>query len=729
MLVKALFFLFLFLSGFSSLINQVVWQRAIKIYLGGADAICSMIVVFVFMLGLGLGSLLISKKTSSLKKPLITLAELEISLFITNLIVLLILKLDISSSVFAIQRTAMLSGLPIKLLYAIAGFLILIVPCSIMGMTMPVASEIAKRQLKFENAIVLDNMFFINTIGSCLGAVATGFRLLPYYGQTLCLIIAASMNVISALLCYSINSKIIDTTDTTDINNNKSGETDSVCLSNNRFWKNIKDEEIATFFMGFVSLGYEMYLTRTIPLIYEPRPYIFSSILSLYLLSWAIGVSLSGYIKERINSCILLCAIIMLFSPFVVQNQRTNDFDLTFFPTTICYSLPCLLFGMIYGQLLNKQLKNWGQDVGRFMGLNTIGSCLGILATTLVGGYMFFTYNAWVFAYILILVFVWLTLKESEISFFRKYYIAIVIGFSIIVIPVFYAGFQNPVKEYGRICYSDPVGVTEITHNGNMIWDGLWHSQLVYGKSYTKQNNWILAIIPFLAMPEENNINSLNIGMGIGITSSILSKSNSIKKIKAYDINKSIDLIFRDFATGTLNILENPKIEIVWQDARTGLSLDEEEFSLITQQPLYLKQAGSSNLLSQEYLKIVSNRLKNNGVYLIYANSLGNEAQKLLVEKTLRTVFPYCVSFLNRYMYLVSKSPIVFTKESIQEKFDKYSDDELIKEIKSVSTVEELFKTKDPENDLWKTCPYIITDDNPLLEYPDVLTEMSKNWK
>ena len=217
MISKLLFFSFLFLSGFSSLINQVVWQRAIKIYLGGADAICSMIVVFVFMVGLGFGSLYISKKTSYLKKPLFTLAIIEFSLFITNIIVLLILKIDVSGSVFAIQRAAMLSGLSMKLLYALTGFLLLISPCSLMGMTMPVASEIAKRLLKFKNAWVLDNMFFINKIGSCLGAVATGFKLLPLYGQTLCLIIAALMNVVSVILCIIINKTIKEeNTETSD---------------------------------------------------------------------------------------------------------------------------------------------------------------------------------------------------------------------------------------------------------------------------------------------------------------------------------------------------------------------------------------------------------------------------------------------------------------------------------------------------------------------------------
>lgn len=52
--VKSLAGLFsgLVLSGVAGIVNQVVWQRALKIFLGGSEALSAMIVVLVFMLGL-----------------------------------------------------------------------------------------------------------------------------------------------------------------------------------------------------------------------------------------------------------------------------------------------------------------------------------------------------------------------------------------------------------------------------------------------------------------------------------------------------------------------------------------------------------------------------------------------------------------------------------------------------------------------------------------------------
>lgn len=718
-----LFFFTLFLSGVSSLINQVIWQRAIKIYLGGADAICSMLVVFVFMLGLGLGSLFIAKKTSKLKNPFMLLAKLEISLFVINLVVLLILKSDITDSIFAFQKAAILIGLPLKFLYAASGIMLLILPCSIMGMTMPVASEGAKRQLKLEKKWVLDNMFFINTFGSCLGATLTGLKLLPIYGQNTCLILAATLNLCSSAICLFLNYK-----NKTSVDENKkpSTEINSNILTRNI---NLKNEEIATFFIGFVSLGYEMYLYKTLPLIFEPLPYIFSLILALYLFFWSIGISLAGNLKKDIvGSLIVFCGTIIFFSPYVVQSQRQLSSGLSFSIATFIYFLPPMLFGTLFGQLLNRQLKNWGSDVGSFMGLNTLGSCTGIVATTMVGGYIFYPYNAWIFATIMFSVALWLKTKETEVNISRKYSGSVVFAIGLFLSTFLsFKGSIAPSTESNHICYSDPVGITEVTRHGNMIWDGLWHSALSNGKSHIGTNNWFHAIIPILCMSKDKIDKALVIGTGTGITVGTLAKYSYIDKIKTYDINQSIDLILTDFATGTLNIRNNPKVELIWEDARSGLSLSEEKYQLISQQPLYLKQAGSSNLLSEEYLKVIYNRLSEKGVFLVYANTLGNEAQKLVVQKTLNKVFPYCISFLDRYLYVVSKSPIVFTRESIQEKLEIENDD-LIAEIKSTYSLEDIMKLKDQDNDAWKACPITITDDCPILEYPNELTKMSQAW-
>ena len=77
----------LFLSGTGSIINQVVWQRALKIFLGGSETLSAVIVVLVFMFGLGFGAIIAGQNIQKFKHPIIVLALIEIVLFVINLII------------------------------------------------------------------------------------------------------------------------------------------------------------------------------------------------------------------------------------------------------------------------------------------------------------------------------------------------------------------------------------------------------------------------------------------------------------------------------------------------------------------------------------------------------------------------------------------------------------------------------------------------------------------
>ena len=120
--------------------------------------------------------------------------------------------------------------------------------------------------------------------------------------------------------------------------------------------------------------------------------------------------------------------------------------------------------------------------------------------------------------------------------------------------------------------------------------------------------------------------------MGSGVTAATLSKLESVKRVDVYDINQTLRRILARFPVGTMHVAQNPKIRIIWQDARSGLALNDKKYDLITQQPLYLKQAGSSILLSKEYFSLISKRLKQNGVLCVYAN--GTSEQAFVVRRT-----------------------------------------------------------------------------------------------
>ena len=147
----------------------------------------------------------------------------------------------------------------------------------------------------------------------------------------------------------------------------------------------------------------------------------------------------------------------------------------------------------------------------------------------------------------------------------------------------------------------DRDGVVEIDRSDNLVWDGLWHSRLSRGNSHVGSENWLLATAGVLVHPGPID-HALVVGVGAGITVGTLARIGEVKRVDAYDINRGLELIFNEFPSETLDIARDPKVRLLWQDGRSGLALRPDTYDLVTQQPTYLKQAGSSILLSREGL-------------------------------------------------------------------------------------------------------------------------------
>lgn len=146
----------------------------------------------------------------------------------------------------------------------------------------------------------------------------------------------------------------------------------------------ISKEELLGFFLGFLSLGYEMILFRLAAIIYTPLPFTFSLVLCFFLLFWSIGVFISSAISQKTSYIILLNSCILFLIPWLYD---INRWEKKFFIgiMILIYFSPCLFFGILYGQFVTKNNNKWGKGVGRFYAFNTIGSALGILLFTLIG--------------------------------------------------------------------------------------------------------------------------------------------------------------------------------------------------------------------------------------------------------------------------------------------------------------------------------------------------------
>jgi spermidine synthase len=174
-----------------------------------------------------------------------------------------------------------------------------------------------------------------------------------------------------------------------------------------------------------------------------------------------------------------------------------------------------------------------------------------------------------------------------------------------------------------------------------------------------------------------------------------------------------------DYPEGTLHSIATPGIRWMWQDARTGMALDQTTYDIILSAPLYLRQAGSSLLLSREYLRLAKSRLAPDGVLAVYSDE-GSPAQTRLIQRTLAELFSHRVTWFDGLITVASDRPITLDLQAMAQRLTL--PDRLYREAagldSSMRATGGLFQLFDAERNVENQADRVVTDDHPLIEYP-----------
>lgn len=190
--LEALFFL----SGFAALLYQIVWQRSLfAIY--GVNVESVTIVVTAFMLGLGVGSLAGGALSSNPARPALLLfaaAEALIGLFGA-----------FSLSIFRAVGAATLRLAPGPT--AIVTFLLVLVPTTLMGATLPLLVSFWVRRSGNVGQSV-GRLYYVNTLGAAAACVAAVVLVLGALGQAGTVRLAAAINLAAAAAVYAQHRRV-----------------------------------------------------------------------------------------------------------------------------------------------------------------------------------------------------------------------------------------------------------------------------------------------------------------------------------------------------------------------------------------------------------------------------------------------------------------------------------------------------------------------------------------
>src|SRR5271165_3389170 len=359
------YYILFFVSGFPALIYQIVWQRAL-FTLYGVNIESVTVVVSVFMLGLGLGSLAggwISKQ------PWIRL------LTAYGAIEVLIGAFG-AASLGIFHRVGLETAgasLPVT---ALVSFGVLLVPTVLMGSTLPLLVEhFVRRTGNVGESVGI--LYAVNTLGSGVACLAAAYILMRVLGESGSVRLSAGINVLVG--CTALLLQRGAATGRASVQ--QRAETRETA----RFGWGI----FLAGATGFAALGYEIIWYRVYSFVTGGSAPCFAELLGFYLAGIAYGsLSVRDACRKRLEhdlrgtlrgaAMVVLCGAVAAFlvAPLVARSVTVVRYELTFVFVFIAAALMGSAFPLISHAFIDP-----GGDTGSRISLlylsNILGSTLG----------------------------------------------------------------------------------------------------------------------------------------------------------------------------------------------------------------------------------------------------------------------------------------------------------------------------------------------------------------
>src|SRR5881392_547078 len=172
--------LLFFLSGATGLVYELLWVRVL--YQAFGSTIQSVTtVVAAYMGGLGLGAWLLGRRADRHPRPGALYGRLEIAIGVFGLVSPLVLALVHQGYVAAASAWHLSGGASVALRFGLAA-LVLLVPTTLMGGTLPVLTRAFTGPDRAELKHSLGRLYGLNTLGAVVGTALAGFFLIEWVG-------------------------------------------------------------------------------------------------------------------------------------------------------------------------------------------------------------------------------------------------------------------------------------------------------------------------------------------------------------------------------------------------------------------------------------------------------------------------------------------------------------------------------------------------------------------
>jgi spermidine synthase len=623
-----------FASGVSALIFETLWFRQAGLAFGNSIW-ASSLVLSGFMGGLALGNALAARYGDRPRNAIRVYAIAEVAIALTGVGLVYLFP------IFGVALAPWLRPLmeqpwilnPLRLLIA---FLLLLIPSTAMGVTLPLLTK-ALKAYDPNFGCVLGRLYGWNTLGAVIGAVVGEAYLVGAYGVRGTALMAGALNMVAAAVAAWLSTQIQPSPP------RPTGTGPSALR-----WAAGRQWLSAAFLSGFCLLALEVVWFRFLLLFVEGYSVTFALMLGVVLAGIALG-GLAASRWLRLLPDAYRFASPVAFSAGLLSVASYDAFPLVIRPfTSSLYSIgdpleilrvgvplmfPVSFFSGIFFTLLGAALRNNLASETETTGVLTLANTTGAAIGSLVGGFVLLPVLGMERSFFLIAVLYGgigaLLLLRSQAPLRIAYASAAVFLLSITLFPFGSMGkrfLQVPMKRYLRRDAAAKVaavreGLTEtIIYLKTLIlgkpvsYRLLTNSFSMAATNYTEQRYqklyvyWPMAVHPNLKR-------ALLIAFGVGNTAKAMTDSKSLETIDVVDISRDIlemsSVVYPDNAD---NPLHDPRVRVHIEDGRYFLQTTDQRFDLITGEPPPPGEAGVENLYSREYFQLIYNRLAEGGI-------------------------------------------------------------------------------------------------------------------
>jgi spermidine synthase len=665
----------LFLSGAGALIFETLWLRLSGLAFGNSVWAAALI-LSSFMAGLALGNALAASTRIVRARPLKVYAALEllVAFFGCTIVFGLPILGDLMRPLWQLlwSHQPMLLGLRF-----VVSFLILLLPTTAMGLTLPVIIEDPLlRQTEFGRAIGF--LYGSNTLGGMLGAILSEAYLIGAFGLYGTSIAAGTALCIAAAIALAVakwGAVRRVTLESSDLRAHSKFPL-SFGVSYQAPWRLL----FVSFGTGLIFLALEVIWFRFLKLYVASLSTAFAIMLAIVLGGIAVGGLVAGAVspsrrsKQLLAILLLATATLVLLTYLVFPGELirapTGVFDLRWWQIAVlCLALMfpvALLSGILFPLIAAEVQARVGDrmnSAGLTTLLNTAGAAIGpLLASFVLLPALGFQTSLILCAAAYALLSLMVT-ERAAWSFRRPVGITVIALWAMLILGLIFfpyrrdaAHFAHASRPYeldgqGRVLARVAKRIEGTSDTWQLLRRDLFGEPYYYrllsdafSMSATNPRNQrymrLFAYLPLAFNPAAKDV--LLLCYGCGVTADAFTRKSTVERIDIVDISKEV-FALSDFYSGInySNPLQDSRVHAIVQDGRFFLQASPQKYDVISGEPPPPKMAGAVNLYTQEFFSLMRGKLKENGIatFWLPINQLRMEETKAIL-RAFHNAFP-----------------------------------------------------------------------------------------